>query len=107
MNAFFETGLSFILFLPTFLIVAALYCAFPRRPRGALRWLADLFVLAAAAVLSIQAMRWGFHSSAAGIGKGGPMWKQIVATLYAYGAFLGVLCVALPLRALWLRRRAG
>ncbi len=102
MSALFETGLSFLLFLPTFLIVAALYCAFPRRPRGALRWLFDLGVLALAALLSILAMRWGFHGSS---GKGGAMWKQVVATLYAYGAFLGVLCVALPLRALWLRGR--
>lgn len=101
MNAFFETGLSFILFLPSFAIVGALYCAYPRKPRGALRWLADLAVLTLAAILSILAMRWGFHASA---GSGGMLWKQVVATLLAYGAFLGVLCVALPLRALWLRR---
>ena len=30
--------------------------------------------------------------------------RQIVATLLAYGVFLGVLVVALPLRAWWLRR---
>lgn len=104
MNAFFETGLSFILFLPTFAIVGALYCAFPRTPRSAARWLCDLAVLAVAAALSIAAMRWGFHAST---GRGGAMWKQVVATLYAYGAFLGVLCVALPLRALWFRARTG
>ena len=102
MNAFFETGLSFILFLPTFLIVGALYCAFPRRPRPALRWLLDLGALALAAWLSILAMRHGFHSSS---GRGGAMWKQVVATLYAYGAFLGVLVVALMLRTSWLRRQ--
>lgn len=101
MNAFFSTGLSFLLFLPTFLIVGALYCAFPRRPRGAARWLADIGVVLVAAALSILAMRWGFHVSA---GRGGDLWKQIVATLLAYGVFLGVLAVALPLRALWLRR---
>lgn len=104
MNAFFETGLSFILFLPTFLIVGALYCAFPRRPRSAARWFADIVVVLVAAALSILAMRWGFHHS---VGRGGDLWKQIVATLLAYGAFLGVLCLALPLRTIWLRKRRG
>jgi len=102
MNAFFETGLSFILFLPTFAIVGALYCAFPRAPRGRARWLADLGVLALAAVLSIVAMRWGF---AAGTGHGGRLWRQIVATLLAYGAFLAVFALAWPLRARAFRRR--
>lgn len=101
MNAFFETGLSFLLFLPTFAIVGALYCAYPRTPRSTLRWLADFAVLILAGILSILAMRWGFHASAA---SGGMLWKQVVATLLAYGAFLGVFCLALPLRAAWLRR---
>ena len=101
MNTFFETGLSFLLFLPTFAIVGALYCAYPRTPRGARRWLADLAVLAVAGALSIAAMRWGFR---AGSGTGGALWRQVVATLLAYGAFLGVFCLALPLRAAWLRR---
>lgn len=102
MNAFFETALSFILFLPTFAIVGALYCAYPRAPRGVPRLLADLAVLALAGVLSVLAMRWGFR---AGTGTAGALWKQIVATLSAYGAFLAVFCLAFPLRARWLRRR--
>ena len=44
-----QTDLAFILFLPAFCIVGALYCFYPRRPRGALRWIADLAVLALAA----------------------------------------------------------
>jgi hypothetical protein len=102
MNAFFETGLSFILFLPTFAIVGAIYCAWPRAPRGAMRWLADLGVLVLAAAASIVAMRWGFDAST---GSGGHLWPQIVATLLAYGVFLAVLALAWPLRARWLRRR--
>lgn len=101
MHSFFESDLSFLLFLPTFAIIGALYCAFPRSPRNALRWLADIAVVIAAAALSIAAMRWGFRAS---IGSGGALWKQIVATLLAYGVFLGVLAVALPLRAWWLRK---
>ena len=103
MNAFFETGLSFILFLPTFAIVGALYCAWPRAPRGAARWLADVGVLALAAAASIFAMRWGFD---AGTGSGGHLWRQIVATLMAYGVFLAVLALAWPMRARWMRSRS-
>lgn len=104
MHSFFESDLSFLLFLPTFAVIGALYCAFPRKPRGALRWFADIAVVLAAAALSIVAMRWGFRAS---VGTGGALWKQIVATLLAYGMFLGVLAIALPLRAAWLRKRGG
>lgn len=103
MSQTFETGLAFILFFPVFSILGALYCLFPRSPRGALRVLADLAVLVVAAVLSIVAMRWGFHAAT---GIAGQLWKQIVATLLAYGVFLAVLCCAVPLRAVWFRRRA-
>ncbi len=96
-----EIGLAFILFLPVFSILAALYCLFPRAPRGVVRLLADLAVMVAAAVLSIYAMRWGFHAAT---GVAGQLWKQIVATLLAYGVFLAVLCCAVPLRAMWFRR---
>jgi hypothetical protein len=34
----------------------------------------------------------------------GPIWKQVLATLVAYGAFLGALLAAVALRAWWLRR---
>ena len=101
MNAFFETGLSFLLFLPTFAIVAALYCAFPRMPRGVARRVADLVVVVLAGTLSVLAMRWGFHAADTG---GGPLWRQILATLLSYATFLAVLALALPLRARWLRR---
>lgn len=103
MSPTFETGLAFILFLPMFCILGALYCLFPTAPRSALRVVVDLAVLVAAAVLSIVAMRWGFHVA---IGVAGQLWKQIVATLLAYGVFLAVLCCAVPLRAAWFRRLA-
>lgn len=101
MNSPFEIGLAFILFFPVFCIIGVLYCAFPRQPRGALRLLCDLLVLIVAAVLSIFAMRSGFHAA---VGVAGPLWKQIVATLLAYGVFLAVVCLALPIRAAWFRR---
>jgi hypothetical protein len=101
MNPTIETGLAFILFLPVFAIIGALFCLFPRNPRGAGRRLGDLALLLLAAVLSVYAMRWGFHAAA---GVAGALWKQIVATLLAYGVFLAVVCIALPLRAAWWRR---
>ncbi|HEY6942377.1 MAG TPA: hypothetical protein VI238_13020 [Dokdonella sp.] len=91
-----------MLFLPTFTIVGAIYCIWPRAPRGAARWAVDLGVLALAAAASIVAMRWGFDAS---MGRGGHLWPQIVATLLAYGVFLAVLALAWPLRARWLRGR--
>lgn len=96
-----ETALAFILFLPSFAILGALYCLFPRRPRHARRLLADLAVLLAAGALSIAAMRWGF-AAVAGEGR---IWQQIVATLLAYGVFLVLLTLAVLVRARLLRRR--
>jgi TRAP-type C4-dicarboxylate transport system permease small subunit len=101
MNPTIETALAFILFLPVFAIIGALYSLFPRNPRGIARRLGDLAVLMLATVLSVFAMRWGFHAAA---GVAGALWKQIVATLLAYGVFLAVVCLALPLRAWWWRR---
>ncbi|MET0231118.1 MAG: hypothetical protein ABW186_09330 [Rhodanobacteraceae bacterium] len=103
MQTVFGATLAFFLFLPVFAILGVLYCAFPRTPRGAARWLADFAALIAAAAISLAAMRWGF-SLATGVA--GPIWKQIVATLLAYAAFLASMGAALLLRAAWFRRRA-
>ena len=98
MNPAVETALAFILFLPWFAILGALYCLFPRQPRHARRRLADLAVLVVAGALSIAAMRWGFDAVADSVG-GGRIWQQIVATLAAYGVFLAILTVAIVVRA--------
>jgi hypothetical protein len=103
MESPFEIGLAFILFFPAFCIIGVLYSMFPRQPRGIVRVLGDVLVLIVAAVLSVFATRWGFHAAA---GVAGPMWKQIVATLLAYGVFIAVVCLALPIRAAWFRRIA-
>jgi hypothetical protein len=100
MNPQIETGLAFILFLPAFAILSALYVAFPRQPRPAWRRVADAAAVLAAGALSIAAMRWGFAASA---GAGGRLWPQIVATLLAYGVFMAVLVPAAFVRARWLR----
>ena len=96
-----QTDLAFILFLPAFCIVGALYCFYPRTPRSALRWLADIAVLALAAFASIQAMRWGFRTAT---GVGGGLWKQVFATLLAFGFFFSVVGVAALVRSRCFRR---
>ena len=97
-----QTDLAFILFLPAFCIVGALYCFYPRSPRGALRWIADLAVLALAAAASIVAMRWGFRTAT---GIGGALWKQVLATLLAFGFFFTVVGAAAFFRSRWFRRK--
>ena len=101
MPATVQTDLAFILFLPAFCIVGALYCLYPRKPRGVLRWVADLGVLALAAFASIQAMRWGFRTAT---GVGGGLWKQVFATLLAFGFFFSVVGIAALVRSRWFRR---
>jgi hypothetical protein len=96
-----QIGLAFILFFPWFAILGTLFWLFPRAPRGAARRVFDLATLAAAAGLSVWAMRWGFLNADPHAGN---MWRQILATLTAYGMFLAVLAVALPLRRLLLPR---
>jgi hypothetical protein len=96
-----ETGLAFLLFLPTFCIVGTLYCLFPKVPRDMPRILGDLAVLVLATALSIFAMIGAFHS---GVGIGGAVWKQVVATLAAYIVFLAVMAIAWPIRAMLFRR---
>jgi hypothetical protein len=103
MQTVFGATLAFFLFLPVFAILGALYCMFPRTPRSTARLLMDLAALIAAAAISLCAMRWGFLLAT---GVAGPIWKQILATLLAYAAFLASIGVALALRAAWFRRSA-
>ena len=88
--------LSLILFLPTFFVMGALFLLFPRETAGGRRRVFDLFVLALSLVLSIFAMLWGYRHSGP---DAGAIWKQVLAALMAYGAFVLVGAIALPLRA--------
>jgi hypothetical protein len=92
--------LALILFLPWFAVLGALFWLFPRQPRHAARRGFDVAVLLAAAVLSFLGMRWGYLGASP---EAGAIWKQVLACLVAYGAFLAVLGLAWPLRARWLR----
>lgn len=94
-------NLAFILFFPTFCVIAGLYCWLPTKPRNGARWIMDLSVIAIALVLSLFAMGWGFHRAE---GIGAPIWRQAASTLAAYAMFLGVLGIGTITRSLWFRR---
>lgn len=96
--------LALVLFLPWFLLLGALFWLFPRQPRDARRKGFDVATLAIAFVLSFIGMQWGYALGLADVGTGA-IWKQVLATLVAYGAFLVVLTVAIPLRMWFLQRR--
>ena len=96
--------LALILFLPWFLLLGALFWLFPRQPRSARRKRFDIAALLVAFVLSFAGMQWGYALGLADVGTGA-IWKQVLATLVAYGAFLFVLVVAVPLRAWWVSAR--
>ncbi|WAC62968.1 hypothetical protein OVA13_16560 [Pseudoxanthomonas sp. SL93] len=96
--------LAVILFLPWFLLLGSLFWLFPRQPRNARRKAFDIATLAVAFVLSFVGMQWGYALGLADAGTGA-IWKQVLATLVAYGAFLFVLTMAVPLRGWWLSRR--
>lgn len=95
--------LALILFLPWFVLLGALFWLFPRQPRNARRLGFDLVVLLVAFVLSFAGMQWGYALGLADAGTGA-IWKQVLATLVAYGAYLAVLVAAVPIRAVFLSR---
>jgi hypothetical protein len=101
MNSDVQTVLAFILFLPWFTILGALYWLFPRQPRSAARRVVDSIVLVFAAVLSVVGTAYAHRYADPGAGA---IWKQVLATLVGYGIFLAVLAIAMPLRQWWLRR---
>jgi hypothetical protein len=93
--------LAILLFLPWFLILAALYWAYPRAtPVTPARRRYDGLVLVAAFAASFAAGRWGYAIASTDI-EAGPIWRQVLASLLAYKAFLLVICTAW-----WWRGRA-
>ena len=96
--------LALILFLPWFLLLGALFWLFPRQPRNPRRKAFDIATLIIAFVLSFIGMQWGYALGLADVGTGA-IWKQVLATLVAYGAFLAVMFIAVALRIWWLQQR--
>lgn len=87
-------NLALILFLPWFAILGVLYWFYPRTLQAsAARRRFDVWALLLAMGLSFLAMRWGYAIADDSI-EAGPIWKQVLATLLAYKAFLLALAVA-------------
>ena len=88
--------LALILFAPWFAILGGVYWAFPRsHVVSPARRRFDVVILAIALAASIAAMLLAYRLPWE---NAGPLWPQVVATLAAYHAFLGVLGVGWFLR---------
>jgi len=92
--------LAMLLFLPWFLILGAIYWWMPRDlPVTPARRRFDLVALLLAFGLAFVAGRWGYTVAARGV-EAGPIWRQVLACLLAYKAFLLVIIAA------WFWRRS-
>ena len=101
MSPWVSLNLALILFLPWLLILGALYWIYPRQPRHGRRRLYDAAALASSLAAFVLTMQWAYGYADP---RWGAMWKQILATSVAYGAFLLVLAVAFAIRRRWLAR---
>ena len=93
--------LSIILFLPVFLILGGLFLLFPRGPGSLGHRVFNVVALTLALGLSVSAIRWGYLNAEPAAG--GPIWRQVLATLLAYGVFLVSLAASWLLRLVLLR----
>jgi hypothetical protein len=94
-------NLAILLLLPWFAILGALFWFFPRTPRDRPRRIFDVIALTLALSAAFVGMRWAYANADLAVGA---MWRQILASLVAYGLFLLVLAIALPLRTRLLRK---
>jgi hypothetical protein len=96
--------LALLLFLPWFAILGALYWFYPRTlERTPARRRFDVTALALAFAASFVAGRWGFAIASTTI-EAGPIWRQVLASLLAYKAFLVVIGIAWAWRGMKFRR---
>lgn len=102
MNPLVEANLTLILFLPWFLILAALFWIYPRRPRGFARRLYDLAAVVLSLALFVASLYWVQDIADPAHGR---MWQHILATAVGYGVFLAAMLAAFLLRALLFRTR--
>jgi hypothetical protein len=97
--------LALLLFLPWFAILGTLYWFYPRTlERTPARRRFDVVALCVAFLASFVAGRWGFAFASTSI-EAGPIWRQVLASLLAYKAFLAVLAGAWAWRGFRFRLR--
>ena len=94
-------NLAIILLFPWFAILGVLYWLFPRQPRDRRRRMFDAIALMLALLEAFIGMRWAYANADLAVGA---MWRQILASLVAYGSFVLVLVIALQVRTRMLRR---
>lgn len=94
-------NLAIILLFPWFAILGALYWFYPRKPRDRRRRIFDAIALLVALLAAFVGMRWAYANADLAVGT---MWRQILASLVAYGVFLLMLLIALSLRTRLLSR---
>jgi hypothetical protein len=104
--------LALILFLPAFTVLGWLYWKFPRTlPVTAARRAFDAAALLAAVAATVVSIAWSMTppdavaAAGAAASEGGPMWRQILATLAAFHVFPLVLLVAHLVRIKLFRER--
>lgn len=102
MSPLLEANLTLILFLPWFLILATLFCFWPREPRGVARRLYDVVALLLSLAVFLASLYWVQDFADPAHGR---MWKHILATAFGYAVFLGAMLVAVLVRALLFGRR--
>jgi len=96
--------LALILFLPWFAILGVLYWFYPRAlEKTPARRRFDAAALVLAFLAAFLAGRWGFAIAATDI-DAGPIWRQVLASLLAYKAFLLVIALAWAWRGQRFRR---
>lgn len=105
--------LALLLLAPWLLILGWAYASYPKSlPRTPARWLFDTLALLLAFAIAAYAGLLGFDAvqlpmpDETGRRASGAVWQQVLPALCGYGAFAGVLALALPLRhLLWHRLR--
>lgn len=101
MNETVQLNLAFILFLPWYAILGAVYWAWPRQPRTLARWIFDVAALLVATLATIASTQWSYLSADRAMDA---IWPQVLATAVSYGVFLGVMTAAYFLRRRWIVR---
>ena len=95
MNALVESNLAFVLFLPWYAVLAALFWFYPRGKRSVRERIFDIVALLVAILAAVAGGLWGFGNADTAVGA---IWKQVLASLVCYGLFLAVLGVAVLVR---------
>lgn len=97
MSPVIALNLSLILLLPWYVVLGIVYWRTRRRPASVAQRLFDTASLLGALAAAAASGWWSMHNADP---TAGAIWKQVLASLIGYGAFLLVLGCAFVLRRL-------